>query len=345
MGSVKDLEVNSFKKPGPDTLGIGRFIFSNRYSVFDWGEMPDHIDHKGEALALTAACFFEELENRGIKTHYKGLVEKGEIKKLSEIDEPTNIMEIKLLRVIEPTYIYMDGRYDYSEYLKERKGVLIPLEVIYRNSLPEGSSVFRRLKSGDLKLEDLGLKDFPLPGQKLTVPLVDFSTKLETTDRYLSQDEAMRISGLSGEEMVELKKIVNSANSLITKGASRMSLVNEDGKFEFGFDSGRQLMLIDVIGTLDECRFTFKGLPVSKELARIYYRRTRWYDDVNRTKRENGRRWKEFCSSPPPLPPQLKVSISEVYQSFANEMTQRNWFDVPSLKEILAGLKEENERD
>jgi len=340
MGSVKDLEI--IKKPSPDTLGIGRFIFSNRYSVFDWGEMPDHIDHKGEALALAAACFFEELENRGIKTHYKGLVEKGETKKLSDIDEPVNTMEIKLLRVIEPTY--MDGRYDYSGYLKERN-VLIPLEVIYRNSLPEGSSVFRRLKSGDLKLEDIGLKDFPLPGQKLTVPLVDFSTKLETTDRYLSRDEAMRISGLGREEMVELKKIVNSANSLITEGVSRMSLMNEDGKFEFGFDPDRQFMLIDVIGTLDECRFTFRGLPVSKELARIYYRRTRWYDDVNRTKRENGRRWKEFCSSPPPLPPQLKVSISEVYQSFANEMTRRNWFDVPSLKEILAGLRQENERD
>ena len=26
------------------------FAYSNRYSVFDWGEMPDHIPHKGECL-------------------------------------------------------------------------------------------------------------------------------------------------------------------------------------------------------------------------------------------------------------------------------------------------------
>ena len=340
MGSVKDLEII---KASSDTLGIGRFIFSNRYSVFDWGEMPDQIDHKGEALALAAACFFDKLENRGIKTHYRGLVEKGETKKLSDIDEPTNIMEVELLRVIKPAYV--NDRYDYSEYLEERKGALIPLEVIYRNSLPEGSSVFRRLKSGDLKLEEIGLKDFPLPGQKLETPLVDFSTKLETTDRYLGRDEAMQISGLNDEEMIKLKKIVIAVNTLITEEVSKMGLVNEDGKFEFGLDPDKQFMLVDVLGTLDECRFTFKGLPVSKELARIYYRGTSWYDDVNNAKVKNVRRWKEFCSSPPPLPPQLKISISEVYQAFANEMTKRNWFDVPSLKEILAGLREENERD
>jgi phosphoribosylaminoimidazole-succinocarboxamide synthase len=42
MGSVKDLEV--IQKPTLTEMGIGRFVFSDRYSVFDWGEMPDHID-------------------------------------------------------------------------------------------------------------------------------------------------------------------------------------------------------------------------------------------------------------------------------------------------------------
>jgi len=65
MGSVKDLMV--LEQPDSAKPGRARFIFSNRYSVFDWGEMPDHLNHKGEALALLSAYFFEKLEAMGIK--------------------------------------------------------------------------------------------------------------------------------------------------------------------------------------------------------------------------------------------------------------------------------------
>ena len=44
MGSVKDLQV--IKQATRDVMGVGRFHFSDRYSVFDWGEMPDHIEGK-----------------------------------------------------------------------------------------------------------------------------------------------------------------------------------------------------------------------------------------------------------------------------------------------------------
>ena len=40
--------------------------------VFDWGEMPDHIKGKGAALAPCGAYrFFEQLEKKGLNTHYK----------------------------------------------------------------------------------------------------------------------------------------------------------------------------------------------------------------------------------------------------------------------------------
>ena len=57
MGSVKDLEV--IKKPKRNEMGIGRFHFSDRYSVFDWGRMPDLIEGKGEALCIMGAYCFE----------------------------------------------------------------------------------------------------------------------------------------------------------------------------------------------------------------------------------------------------------------------------------------------
>ncbi len=80
MGSVKDLVV--LKKPTPGEAGTGNFIFSDRYSVFDWGEMPNHFTNKGKALCLIGAYFFEKLEAMGVKTHYMGLVENEEVKRL-----------------------------------------------------------------------------------------------------------------------------------------------------------------------------------------------------------------------------------------------------------------------
>ena len=56
MGSVKDLEV--LESPYESKEGRGIFHFSDRYSVFDWGEMPDNIKNKGAALAMMATFNF-----------------------------------------------------------------------------------------------------------------------------------------------------------------------------------------------------------------------------------------------------------------------------------------------
>jgi len=100
MGSVKDLQIIHAAKP--DKLGIGRFYFSDRYSVFDWGEMPDLITNKGKALAMIGAYFFEKLEEMGIATHYRGLVLNGKVKRLSALDRPSDIMEVALVQLSEP---------------------------------------------------------------------------------------------------------------------------------------------------------------------------------------------------------------------------------------------------
>jgi phosphoribosylaminoimidazole-succinocarboxamide synthase len=92
MGSVKDLQI--IAKPTPTAMGTGRFLFSDRYSVFDWGEMPDHIEGKGAALCLMGAYCFEQLEKLGVKTHYRGLVNaEGKAVKIGDLKEPSSIME------------------------------------------------------------------------------------------------------------------------------------------------------------------------------------------------------------------------------------------------------------
>ncbi len=337
MGSVKDLEI--LKEPGENYMGEGVFIFSDRYSVFDWGEMPDLIPRKGEAIAILGAYFFEKLEKEGFKTHYMGLLDGKEIKRLESLDHPSNRMVVKLVRVIKPRL--KNGSYDYSIFKNQKSTFLLPLEVIYRNYLPPGSSVFKRLKEGTITFRDLGLNRYPEPGEKLDSPLIDFSTKLEVTDRYLSFSEAQEISGLSDVEMKELVSMVLEVNEIITKEFEKIGLINQDGKFEFGFDPNRKLMFVDVLGTLDECRFVWNDIPVSKEIARIYYRKTKWYEDVEEAKKIDRQKWKEICKSKPePLPEKLKDLISKIYQACTNEITERDWFKgTGSLKSLLEEVK------
>lgn len=336
MGSVKDLEV--IKAPTDTSLGTGRFSFSDRYSVSDWGEMPDHILNKGQAITLLAAYFFEKLEEAGIPTHYLGLVEDGCVKKLKDLTRPVNVLEIKLLNVYHPAA--KNDSYDYSQYSELKGGFLIPLEIIYRNFLPKGSSVFKRIENGDIQPQDLGLSERPAAGEKLQVPFIDVSTKLEITDRYISWDEAKTISGLSTDEVDELKKLTGKVNNLISEEFKKIGLMNEDGKIECGFDTQRRLTVVDVLGTLDECRFTYQGMPVSKEIARIYYRDTEWHKAVETAKKKNRLKWKEICElDPQPLPENLKSGLSQVYCACTNKITQKEWFDVPPLDEILAKIR------
>ncbi len=338
MGSVKDLTI--LKKPGTKKAGIGSFLFSDRYSVFDYGEMPDKIENKGASLCLVSAYFFEELEREGIDTHYLGLVEEGKVRRLDEVNNAVNEMKVKLFRVIKP--VKKRKGYDYSKFKEGTVNYLVPLEVIYRNFLPEGSSVFRRLEAGELSLDDLGLEKYPSPGTMLEKPFIDFSTKLEDGDRYLSIEEARRISGLGGK-FDELIEITNRVNDIITEKTSKIGIRNEDGKLEFAVDESGDVVVVDAVGTLDECRFSMDGFQLSKEILRQHYRKTYWYKRLKVTKGTEN--WRRIMGRPPNLPKDLREGVSKMYQAFANEITGRKFFDVPNLKKVVRELKSLVEED
>ena len=104
-------------------------------------------------------------------------------------------------------------------------------------------------------------------------------------------------------------------------------------------------MLVDVLGTLDECRFTYKGVHVSKEVARQFYKKTTWYNDLEQAKKEAEAKgiqdWKALCKSKPPkLQLKLKTVISQMYMAVANEMTNKKMFDVPKLAKVIDDYKE-----
>jgi phosphoribosylaminoimidazole-succinocarboxamide synthase len=345
VGSVKDLEV--IQKPTKDKMGLGRFHFSDRFSVFDWGEMPDHIDRKGEALCLMGAYCFERLEEKSVRTHYKGLVENGKPAMFNELMQPSSLMEVSIVNAYRPETHIENGKliYDYSAYTPNLKNCLIPLEIIYRNGLPEGSSVFKRLELGKVTYQELGLDHYPKPGERLAKPIFDVSTKLEETDRYVTWEEAAKIAGLTNIEVAAVKVVLAKVNETINEIAVKAGLVNEDGKIELAFDLQRRLMVIDVIGTLDECRFTFDGFHVSKEIARQFYKKTNWYKDIEEAKKtaeaKGIKDWKSLVKlSTPKLDPKLKTIISEMYMAAANEMTGRKFFETPKLADVVKEYKE-----
>lgn len=336
MGSVKDLKV--LENPDKNKAGIGRFHFSDRYSVFDWGEMPDNIPNKGKTLCLLSAYFFEKLKNKKVNSHYRGLVEDNSVKKISQLKKPSAVMEVNLVRVIEPDY--KDGQYDYSPYQSKPGNCLIPLEIIYRNTLPENSSFRRRVKDGEINIDDYGLKELPEPGQKLSTPIFDVSTKLEATDRYISWEEAARIAGLNENELQTVRKVLSIVNNLISQEVKNIGLNNLDGKIELAFDKNRNIMVVDAIGTPDECRFSYDSFSISKEAIRKYYRDTEWYREVTEVKKTAGPDWRSRVNSKPdPLPEELKTLVSQLYMACANNITGREWFkDIPSFEEIKKGI-------
>jgi len=297
---------------------------------------------------MGAYCF-KRLEEKGIQTHYKGLVDINKKSvSLKKANQPTNKMKVKLVNIYYPNVKKgPQGKieYDYSIYTPELRNCLIPLEIIYRNSLPEGSSVFKRLEEGKTTIGELGLDHNPKPNERLDKPIFDVSTKLEQTDRYLTWAEAKKIVGLTDQELEEIKTILGKINNIITEIAAKAGLVNEDGKIELAFDEHRRFMVVDVVGTLDECRFTYNGLHVSKEVARQFYKKTSWYQDVEEAKKaaeEKGiKNWKTICKSQPPkLDPQLRTLISEMYIATANEFTKQRLFNAPSLEQVVQNLRQ-----
>ncbi len=313
MGSVKDLTVQS--KASETLEGIGVFKFTDDYSVFDYGKMPDTIPSKGEALCRMASYNFQELAKLGIKSHFRRLVSGNE-------------MEVDIVQVLFPQK---------GELKAGMTNYLVPLEVIFRNSLPDGSSVFKRLAKGQTTLEQLGLSAQPTPGEKMANPIMDVSTKLEPTDRYLTWEEAADIAKMNPAEIADLKAKALEINDFLTKRAEQIGLEHADGKVEFGMNPQRELILVDVCGTLDENRFLHQGVHVSKQILRDYYKTTPWYDVIEAEKAE-GKGHGEF-TVPSPLPAELIEITANMYKSVCEAWTGEKHWNVPSIEETMNSYK------
>jgi len=342
MTSVKEFRVD--EEPTDATLGRGAFHFTDDYSVFDWGKMPDPIPEKGASLCTMGAYNFELLEAEGLETHYRGVVPAGgdgfeDGVPLSDVSEPPREMAIHLSQRPD---LPRDGReYDYDAYHEAAgENYLVPLEIVFRNHVPVGSSLRRRTDPADHGLAFDAWPDEPVA---LDEPIVEFSTKYEESDRYLDRAEADRLAGAATIE--NLESLAEAVNWTITERAAEAGLRHEDGKVEVVYHGG-DLLVADVVGTFDENRFSYDDQQLSKEVLRQYHRRTQpaWVEAVesakDRAKSEGVADWKSLCEErPEPLDDEVIQVARDTYAAGANAYVGRDLFDAPSIDDAVRAIR------
>lgn len=337
--SVKEFRIEAAATT--DELGRGSFVFTDDYSVFDWGKMPDPIPDKGRSLCTMGAFNFETLESAGIPTHYRGVVpdDGDEPVSLEDVSEPPREMAIELTQVPD---LPNDGReYDYDSYHADAgDNYLIPLEIVFRNRVPIGSSLRRRTDPDD---HGLDVDSWPDEVVDLDEPIVEFSTKYEESDRYLDREEADAIAGKA--DVADLESLAREVNRLVTDRAEEAGLDHQDGKIECCYYDG-EIRVADVVGTFDENRFSYEGTQLSKEVLRQYHKRTQpeWVQAVEQAKAEAKRKdvadWKSRCEvEPEPLEDEVLETARDMYCAGANAYVGRELFDAPPLSSAIGAVR------
>ncbi|WP_181685704.1 phosphoribosylaminoimidazolesuccinocarboxamide synthase [Halorhabdus salina] len=336
MTSVKEFRID--EEPTATGLGRGAFVFTDDYSVFDWGKMPDEIPGKGASLCTMGASNFDQLDAAGIGTHYEGVVVDGEQMALEtaiEAGKQPREMAISLTQV--PDLPHETGGYDYDAYHDAAgENYLIPLEIVFRNTVPVGSSLRKRSDPAD---HGLDYESWPEEAVELTDPIVEFSTKYEEQDRYLSAAAADRIAGRA--DIDALEAVAREVNDLLNRQAAEAGFVHEDGKIECLYYQG-EIRVADVVGTFDENRFSYDGQEVSKEVIRQYHKRTQsdWVGAVSDAKAVANERgvadWKSLCErQPEPLEEDIIDAASDLYQAGTNAYVGRDVFDAPAIEDAI----------
>lgn len=294
------------------------FRFSDRYSVFDWGEMPDHLANKGRGLAQFTKNIYARFEEKGIRHHLQNV--------------PCGENEI----VVRPFEVIREK----MESMPNKENIFIPLEVIFRLGVARGSSLLKRFKS-EADWKQAGFDREYKELEFFSEPKVEFTTKLERFDRPVTHAEAQKLAGLNAMEwknliMTTQKIAMEMKNVFVEHGIALW-----DGKVEFAvgrnIDGARSIILVDSIGP-DELRLTKEGVLLSKEVIRQYYRSSAWYKQLDEVKQKHGENFKDFISPPEPLSKEFKSAVEELYQVLP-ELISGNQSATLRLQKLLPRLK------
>lgn len=198
-----------------------------------------------------------------------------------------------------------------------KKTKVIPLEFIVRYY--NAGSYYKRHKG--------------IYGERFSEPVFEITTKFEKYDRLLTEEEALKISGLKKTDLENIKEIVLKIDDVIEKEVAKRNLIHVDGKKEFGILNG-EILLIDTFGTPDEDRFwdakEYKNgnfIELSKEFVRQYYENLfyvcpRCGEKFSYREFLYAQREKNLSEPPiPPLPDEMIKKVEDLYVKMYERIT------------------------
>lgn len=311
--TTKNLEI--IEPPTATKEGVGVFEYTDYYTVFFYGRMPDPIPGKGQALCRMAAFNFRMLEEAGVPTHFRRFIAPNKI-------------EFRLARIVDP---------DVEALAPGVANYLVPLQVLTRNELPQGSSVHRRLVAGTLTPADIGLSGIPAVGERLEHPIIEYATMLEEPKRFIDAPEAQRLAGLTYDQFQAMRDTTVRVSEVLTSHASELGLNHSDGNFEYVVSSDGRIVLADSPGTPDGSRLLFDGVHCGKQVIRNWYSDHGFEPPVQKWVADGIPR--SQWPTPVSLPPHFIPVMSDLYRSLTEAWTGERIWNAPDLATAVQAVR------
>lgn len=308
-GSVFDVgTIFSIEESGINRAAIRHKIYSLLSDPNEWKALYDDLRKKPLETKISeyiTSGLAKEFQTNGAKTHHIGLVDKdtGTVYGVGSFPKDlTRYVLVKRYNVIKPKFI--NNQWEYSGYINNKNGSIIPLENIVRFGFTPASSLYKKyLKMNDKeKSEYLNKISTNIVNYSIIaglsgwdtfkMPSIDFTTKYEPEDRNLSLREALNIIGSDENQFANINRMAILGSLMVSRFFSRIGLFLWDIKWELAIDNG-ELVFVDTIDT-DSIRVTteikYNGnhyhVHFNKQSMRDYYtiKHPDWFEAVNKTK-------------------------------------------------------------
>jgi phosphoribosylaminoimidazole-succinocarboxamide synthase len=271
--------------------------YTEGWSAFDRGTSKQLIPGIGAARCACAIQSFRLMEKAGIPTHF--------IEQVSATS--FNVQEFAV-----PFHGALSGR---------TAGHVLICEWIYRMYLD--GSLWDRVTSGHILPETLGFSSVEAnvltKGTLLPRMRLECTTKFESVDRHLTDDEARALVGITQKEWEDVHKLVKSVVLVTDMAFRKAGFYRPDGKMEVGMTNEGKVVIVDVCGTQDEDRIVDKetGELFSKDLIRNHLKKNvEWMAALKKAKvdyPDDKAKWPEY----PTLPDELVDLVSKRYAEVA----------------------------
>lgn len=314
--------------------------FSDRYSVYEWGEMPEDIQGKATGLAFLAWFFFDHLgraESWQDASLFPATVDQAELARLRANGMPHHMIDL--------------AGGDLRPLLLDRE-VLSPSKLLLVKPLAYPNAEDPKATVGEARVLPVQIRFEFTRGHAM--PGVTILAECETSCIVKTVEEAANKCRLSPAEMTRMAKLGELVALRLRATLSDIGIDLTSGKLTFavtGSATSLEFMLADSLGP-DTLTLECDGVRISQDVLCQGYRGTNWLLAVEKAKSmaaERGERdWKRICteelkSHPPLLSPIVKEKAAMVYQGLARALCERyhgksifkQAWDIPRLAKNL----------